>query len=182
VTQPTPLPYGLRDIKLTPFTDNTYTAYGTSVDLPNARTLHFTEVAESSQLRGDDAVKASHSSAPQVNWELEGGGISFEAVRVMYGGTLAETGSAPNRIKTLDKTEDDNRPYFKIEGQVISDSGGDVHCIIYRAQAQGDLDGTFTDQEFFLTGASGIGIGSLVPATIKRVWRMVQNETATAIP
>lgn len=181
MTQPVSLPYGLRAIKVTPFTDNTYTAYGTSVAFPNSRTLHFTEVAESSQLRGDDTVKATHESAPQVEWELEGGGISFEALRVMYGGTVAETGSAPNRIKTIHKTEDDSRPYFKIEGQIISDSGGDLHAVIYKAKATGDLDGTFQDQEFFLTGASGIGIGSNVVATLRRVWSFVQNETATAI-
>ncbi len=181
MTQPTPLPYGLRDIKLKPFTDNTYTAYGTAVDLPNARSLAFNETAESNTLRGDDREVASHESAAAVEWELEAGGLSFEAVKVMYGGTLAETGVTPNRVKRLYKTESDQRPYFYIEGQVISDSGGDLHAVIYKNKATGDLSGTFADQEFFLTGASGRGIGSNVVATLGRVWEFVQNETVTAI-
>lgn len=181
MTQPIPLPYGLRDLKVTPFTDNTLTAYGASVDLPNIRTLSFAEVVESQELRGDDALKATHETAPSVEWELESGGVSYEAARVMVGGTVSESGSTPNRIKRFYKTEDDARPYFKIEGQAISDSGGDVHCIIYRAKATGNFEGTFGDQEFFLSGFSGVGLGSLVPATLKRVWEFVQNETTTAI-
>jgi hypothetical protein len=181
VTQPVSLPYGMRDIKVRGFTDATYTAYTAFVDFPNARSLAWSEVAESNTLRGDDREVASHESAPAVEWELEGGGLSFEACKVMYGGTIAETGVAPNRVKRYYKTEDDQRPYFYIEGQVISDSGGDLHAVIYKAKATGDLTGTFSDQEFFLTGASGRGIGSNVVATSKRVWEFVQNETITSI-
>ena len=176
------LPYGIRDIKLTPFTDATCTAYAAgSVDLPNGRTLSFTEKEEFSQLRGDDKVIASHGSGPTVEWELEGGGCPLDAIKVMYGGTVATTGSTPNQIKILTKLEDDTRPYFKIEGQAISDSGGDLHCVIFRARATDDLSGEFKDGEFFLTGASGEGYGSLVTADVKKVWAWVQNETATAI-
>jgi hypothetical protein len=181
VTQPVPLPYGMRQIVVTPFTDNTYTAYGTSVALPNSRTLSFAEAAESNVLRGDDEEVASHESAPAVEWSLEGGGTPYEAIKVMYGGTVAETGSAPNRVKRLYKTTQDSRPYFKIEGRAISDSGGDLHIVIYRAKATGNLEGTMADQEFMLTAASGRGIGSKVVATLNRVWEFVQNETAVAI-
>lgn len=177
-----PLPYGIRDIKLTGFTDATCTAYAaSSVDLPNSRTLAFTEKEEFSQLRGDDKVVASHGNGPMVEWELEGGGISLEAVHLMYGGTITTSGSTPNQVKTLTKLEDQSRPYFKIEGQAISDSGGDLHCVIFRARATDDLSGEFKDGEFFITGASGEGYGSLVAANLKTVWAWVQNETATAI-
>jgi hypothetical protein len=171
----------MRDLKVKPFTDNTYTAYGTTVDLPNIRSLAWNEVAESNTLRGDDEEIASHESAPAVEWEMESGGLPFEAVKVMYGGTISETGVTPNRVKTYYKTTQDSRPYFFIEGQSISDSGGDLHPVIYRAKATGDLNGTFSDQEFFLMGASGRGIGSKVVATLNRVWAFVQNETVTAV-
>ena len=181
MTQPVALPYGMRDIKVRGFTDATYTAYTAFVDLPNIRSLAWNEVAESNTLRGDDEEIASHESAPAVEWEMESGGLPFEAIKVMYGGTIAETGVAPNRVKTYYKTTQDQRPYFYIEGQSISDSGGDVHPVIYRAKATGDLSGTFADQEFFMTGASGRGIGSKVVATVNRVWAFVQNETVTAV-
>ena len=44
---PTALPYGIRDIKITPYTDAAATTLAvTSIDLPNARTLSFSETEE----------------------------------------------------------------------------------------------------------------------------------------
>lgn len=176
-----PLPYGLREVKVTPYTTAAATVLGTPVKLPYGRTLSFAEVEEFQDLRGDDKLVATHGAGPQVEWELEAGGISFEAGAVMYGGTVSTSGVTPNQIKKWRKKVTDQRPYFKIEGQVISDSGGDVHAVIYRAKATGNLEGEFTDGEFFLTGASGLGLPSLVVADLDYVWDLVQNETATAI-
>jgi hypothetical protein len=175
----TTLPFGLRDIRLTPYTDLTATILGTSLDLPNARTLTFAEVEDFQELRGDDSVVATHGNGPGVEWELEGGGVSLEAVATMYGGTVATTGVTPNQIKSLTKKITDQRPYFKIEGQSISDNGGDFHQVIYRAKATDNLTGEQADGDWFLTGASGIGMKSLVIADLDKVWAWVQNETIT---
>lgn len=177
-----PLPFGMRDIRLTPFTTPAATAYGTPVDLPNARTLAFTENEEATELRGDDRVVASHGSGPAVEWELESGGISFEAFKILSGATITESGTTPNQIKSMTKLVTQDRPYFKIEGQAISDSGGDFHMVIWKAKATGELGGSLGDQEFFLTSASGIGVGSTVAVDLDKAWTMVQNETVTAIP
>jgi hypothetical protein len=183
MAQGTPLPYGLRDIKITSFTTLAATAYAaSSIDFPNARTLVFTEVEEFNDLRGDDRLVTSHGSGPNIEWELEGGGLSFEIVRAMYGGAILETGVTPNQVKRLRKLVSDVRPPFKLEGQIISDSGGDVHAILYRCKATDNLSGTFGDGEFFLTSASGKGYASTVPADLDTVWDLVQNETAVAIP
>jgi hypothetical protein len=181
---PVPLPFGLRDVKVTPYTDATATALAaSSIDLPNARVFSFAETEEYEELRGDDSLVATHGNGPIVNWELEGGGYSPEVVRAMYGGTLTETGTTPNRIKRLRKLKTDIRPYFKVEGQMISDSGGDVHAIVWRCKATDDFSGEFSDGQFFLTGASGQGLGCLIAgADINTVWDLIQNETATAIP
>ncbi|MFT8046885.1 hypothetical protein ACMYMB_23080, partial [Salmonella enterica subsp. enterica serovar Enteritidis] len=52
----TSLPYGLRDVKLTPLVNG---VPGTPVDLPNARTLSFSESEDSEELRGDDKIVAT---------------------------------------------------------------------------------------------------------------------------
>jgi hypothetical protein len=53
----TPLPYGLRDVKLTPYSDASGSVLGaTVIDLPNSRTLSFSETEEFEELRGDDRV------------------------------------------------------------------------------------------------------------------------------
>lgn len=170
-----PLPFGLRDVKIFPFTGETPAVTG--IDLPNARTMSFSESEDFEELRGDDGVAATHGSGPNVDWELEGGGISFEAVKAMYGGAITTTGVSPAQVKTYSKTRDDVRPYFKAEGQSISDSGGDFHVVLYKCKAQGELSGEAADGSFWLTGASGRAI----PNTDGDLYDFVQNETITAI-
>ena len=67
----TPLPYGLRDIKLTSYTtDAATTLASTSVDLPYARTLSFSEAEEFTELRGDDQVVTTRGQGASVEWEF----------------------------------------------------------------------------------------------------------------
>lgn len=185
MTLPTALPFGLRDIKLIPYTDLTATVLDdTMVDLPYARTLSFTEAEDFEELRGDDQLVTSHGSGPQVEWELESGGISLEAWAVLTGGTVTTSGLAPNIVKTFRKKVTDQKPFFCIVGQSVSDSGGDMHCIIYRARVTDNLEGSFEDQTFFLTSCSGLGFGSWRTAPADEfgtVYDFVQHQAVTAI-
>lgn len=173
-----PLPFGLRDVKLSP--ETTPGTYGAGVDLPVARTLSFTDSEEFEELQGDDETVASHGAGPTVEWELESGGLPFEAFKIMAGGTIVSSGVTPAEIKTYSKLTTDARPYFKAEGQAISDSGGDVHGILYRCKADGDLEGEFGQGAFFLTSASGHAYGH-TGAGDKKLYEFVQNEQAIAI-
>jgi hypothetical protein len=176
------LPYGMRDIKLTRYTDETASELDTTpVDLPVARTLSFSETEDFSQLRGDDEVVANHGAGAIVEWELESGGISFYAWSVLSGGEVTETGLAPNRQRRIRKNTKSVRPEFKIEGQVMSDSGGDLHAEIWRCKCTEDIAGEFTDSEFMLTSASGQGLGSKMTANLGDIWDFTQNETAMEI-
>lgn len=178
-----PLPYGLREVRITPYTDFTRTVLaGTSIKFPNMQTFTFSETEEFQELRGDDSLVAVHGSGASVEWELEGGGYSFEAIAAMYGGTVSTTGVTPNQVKTFDKRGTDIRPYFKVRGRAISDSGGDFHAVVHAARATDNLEGEFADGEFWLTKGSGRGLPSLVVADIDKVYSFIQNETATAVP
>jgi hypothetical protein len=179
------IPFGLRDVKLIPYTDLTaVTLETTLVDLPVSRTLSFTEAEEFEDLRGDDELITSHGSGPNVEWELEAGGISLEALVAMNGGEITTTGTTPDAVKTYRKKTGDQKPFFAIVGQSISDSGGDLHCIIYRAKVTDNIEGEFGDQEFFLTKCSGKGYGSrrTAPADeLGTVYDFVHHETITTI-
>lgn len=176
-----PLPYGLRDIKLRGFTDaGATTPSATSVDLPYARTFTFNESEDFEVLRGDDSTVTTRGKGPAVDWELEGGGISLPAYAIIAGGVVTASGTTPNQVNRYRKLSTDSRPYFKVEGQVISDSGGDFHGLLYRCRATGDLGGDFGDGQFFLTGAKGTGLGSFEPATLNALYDLIQNETVTA--
>lgn len=182
----TALPYGIRDIKITPYTDAAGTVLSeTSIDLPNARTLSFSDTEEFQELRGDDRVVAVHGNGAAVEWDLEAGGLPFEAFKAMAGGTITESGATPNGVKIYAKKVTDQRPYFKVEGQAISDSGGDIHTVLHRCKATGELSGSFTDGEFFLTAASGQALALTAdhddPSMVDEIYRFVHNETVTAI-
>lgn len=178
----TPLPYGLRDVKITPYTDAAGTTLAaSSIDLPNARTFHFTDSEDFEELRGDDRVVASHGKGAAVDWSLEAGGLPFEAFQAMAGGTITSSGATPNQKKVYAKKVTDQRPYFQVEGQAISDSGGDVHCLLPRCKATGDLEGEFNDGEFFLTSAEGNAYASLAAGNTDVIYQFTQNETAAAI-
>lgn len=169
------LPYGLRDIKLTPI--NSDGSYGTSVDLPVAQTLSFSEAEEFEELRGDDRLVAVHGQGPTVEFDLEAGGISLEAWQVMTGGTLDEAGSTPSQTKSLTKLVTDSRPYFKIEGQSINDVDGDTHVTIWKAKLTDNLEGEFADGQFFVTSCSGQGLGNDDDELYTITW----NETSVAL-
>jgi len=169
------LPYGLRDVKLTPI--NSDGSLGTAVDLPVSQTLSFSEAEEFEELRGDDVVVAIHGKGPSVEFDLEAGGISLEAWKVLTGGTLADTGSTPTQTKSLLKKTTDSRPYFRIEGQSINDVDGDTHVIIYKCKLTDNLEGEFADGQFFITSCSGQGIGDASDQLYKITW----NETSASI-
>lgn len=172
----TALPFGLREVVLTPI--NPDGTEGTAVRLPHSRTFSFTEAEDFEELRGDDRLVAVRGSGSEVEWELESGGIDLDAYKVIAGGTVAESGTTPTQTKTFSKKGTDTRPYFKVEGRAISDSGGDVHCVVYRCRCTDSLEGTFEDGQFFLTEASGRGIPD--PDT-DALYDFVYNESETEI-
>jgi hypothetical protein len=169
------LPYGCRDVKLRPI-DSAGTV-GSSVDLPAARTLSFTESEDFEELRGDDKVIAIRGKGPKIEWELESGGIALAAHKVMAGGTTTAAGVTPNASLALKKKVTDARPYFQAEGQSISDSGGDFHVLLYKLRASDSLEGEMGDGQFWLTNASGEGIGD----NNDDLYEFKANETAVTI-
>lgn len=181
MTAPTALPYGMRDLKITPYADAAGSTLSSEViDLPNMQTLSFSETEEFQELRGDDRVVAIRGSGAVVEWELEAGGYKLRVWEVMTGGTVTQTGIAPNRKWRLDKRSSDSRGYFLIEGQIISDSGGDLHAIIYRCRCNDSIEGEFADGEFFITNASGQGLPILDDAN-DMLYSIEINETASPI-
>jgi hypothetical protein len=182
------LPYGLRDVKLIQYPTLEAIAFGsTLVDLPVARTFSFNETEEYTDLRGDDALQTSHGQGAQVEWELESGGISFAAHAAISGATVIESGISPNQVKRLRKKTTDQRPFFTVIGQSISDSGGDFQGVVWRARATGNIESELADGEFMIPTVSGIGFPCKVSGMVgglevlDSVYDFVQRETIGVI-
>lgn len=178
------LPYGLRDVKvglLDPVTQLPLAL----VDLPNGQTFSFTDSEEFAELRGDDKVIAKRGKGAVVEWELESGGISLEAYAIMAGGTVTVSGTGTNTKKSYKKYATTSRPDFWVEGQAMSESGGDYHAVVPRCKADDSLEGSLEDGEFWVSSASGTGMPSLAPVTDTKhhelLYELVHNEQATAI-
>lgn len=180
---PTSLPYGMRDCKVTPYLNAGATQLSnTSYDLPYMQTFSFSEAEEFTELRGDDKVVTTRGRGSSVEWETESGGLPLEIANVLVGGVIDVTGTGSTEVRKFTKKASDTRPFFRIEGQILSDSGGDVHCVIDRARVTGEFSGEFSDGEFFTTGLSGVGLPSLLAGREDILYEMVQNAVAKAIP
>ncbi|AKU45319.1 major tail protein [Mycobacterium phage Madruga] len=175
------LPYGVRDIKLTQYLDALGMVLGpTSVDLPHIQTLNFTEAEEFSELRGDDKLITTRGRGSSVNWDLESGGISIAAWAIFTGGSVIERGLAPDREVELQKKATQPRPWFRIDGKIISDSGGDVLVRIYRCRANGDISAGFTDGEFTTSSVTGVGY-PLLDDTNDLLYSIFRRETSKSL-
>lgn len=175
------LPYGIRDGKLTPYTDAQGTVLDTeSIDLPNMQKLSFSESEEFAELRGDDRLITTRGKGAQVDWSLEAGGISVKAWAIMSGGSVIESGLTPNRKIILRKKATDTRPFFRIDGRIVSDSGGDVHVRIYRCRCNDTIQGDFADGEFFVTSASGVGL-PLLDDQNDLLYDIIRHESSTVL-
>lgn len=179
---PDALPYGLRQIRLTPYTDAQGTALGNvSYPLPVAMTLGFSETEQYDELRGDDVLVAVHGRGAQVDWSLEAGGISITAWSIVSGATVIEEGVAPNRRTRLRKSGDDVRPYFRIDGRAISDSGGSMQTRIYRCKANGRLQADLRGGAFQTSRIDGIGM-PMVGDGGRWLYEFIRQENDLALP
>lgn len=174
----TSLPFGLRQVKLTPLDAAGALVTASSAFLPASRTFTFKETEDFEELTGDDKVIASHGKGPVVQWDLEGGGIALPVWKILSGGAIVSAGTTPAVIKTFTKLATDARPYFQVEGRAISDSGGDYGMRVYRCKADGDLEASLAGGSFLLTAASGKGYGDV---SSDKLYDFIQQETAAAL-
>lgn len=153
------IPFGLRQVKLVPLKDDGTEDTANAVFLPAARTFSFSETEDFETLEGDDRTVASHGAGPTVDWELEGGGISLKAWKVLAGGTTSTEGTTPASVNKYTKLNTESRPYFNVYGRAISDNGGDFETKVSRCKADSSIEGSMENGSFQLTSASGKGYG-----------------------
>lgn len=178
---PNALPYGIRQIMLTPYLDAQGSILASvSYPLPVAMTMGFSETEQYDELRGDDVLVAVHGRGPQVDWSLEAGGLPIKPWSIISGAMVIESGVTPTRQVRLRKSGNDLRPYFRTDGRIISDSGGSVQARIYRCKANGRLQADFRGGAFQTSRIDGIGL-PLAGDAGRWLYEIIQNETDTAL-
>lgn len=134
-------PYGLHRVWITPYLDTDGTILGpVSYRLPIAQTLAFTESEDFDTLDGDDkSAVAIQGKGATVDGSLEAGGLDLMTYSIISGAQLIESGVEPNVKRVVRKKGSDARPYFRVEGQVLSNGGGDNVARIFRCKANGKI-------------------------------------------
>lgn len=164
--------YGLRDLKVTNITGTL------QEDLDAAQSLTFSPTFSSSELRGDDVIKASMGSLNGGTATLSAGGYSSAAVAIMFGKTLSQSGSTPNESTTLQLNQGDVMPYFKVYGLARDESGGDVHVLLSKVKVTGWGGINFSDENWFI---NSVDLQCLDDGT-NGVAKIIQHETTTTLP
>ncbi|WP_044109847.1 fibronectin type III domain-containing protein [Mycobacterium canetti] len=134
-------PYGLHRLWIYPYLDSDGSVLSNvGHRMPIARKFMFTETEETDSLDGDDKTAlAIQGKGASVDGSLEAGGLDLMTYSIITGAQLVESGLEPNLKRTVRKRASDQRPYFRIDGQVISNGGGDHIARVWRCRANGKV-------------------------------------------
>lgn len=164
-------PFALSEVVLVPYNG---ASLGSPVQLPSSRTLKFKVRVKSGEFTGDARLQAVAAIEEGVEWELEAGGISLEALAALTGRTVTSEGTTPNRKITFNAGGAKFYPYVKIFGKSLGDGPDDIHAVIYKAKVTEGFEGTFEYGQFLATAIKGIGVDD----GTNGIYDFIQNETA----
>lgn len=99
-----------------------------------------TVTVEEAVLEGNDVDIASVSFVKGGEGSAGNGSMSMAAMAIIFGTTVATTGSTPNRVSTLKINKSLRPPYFKIYGEAFDDELGALHVIVNKAKLSGDFE------------------------------------------
>ena len=144
-----------------------------------SQTLSFAERILSAELSGSDKLVAVASRSVGVEWSLEEGGIPLNAYAIMTGRTLVSSGTSPGIVYTLSGSGGDCLPYFKIYGRALGEGcTEDLHCKLGKCKITGNIEGEFSEGEFFVTSCSGIAVND----STGKAFEWVSHETGEDLP
>jgi len=163
-------PFGLRDVQVKAIG-------GSFVALNAAQVLSFVPIVTAERLRGGDKLVAIASIIEGVEWELSEGGVPFDVIDILIGGTLSSSGSTPDEVDTFTIDGAETNPWFIVEGRAISeDATSDMHVTLWKCKVE-SISWRMEQGAFVITECSGAGIDD----DTNGVLTMEQYETATAI-
>jgi len=170
---------GINDAKISPIAVDTSAAltYEAGVDVPGITNLKLTPTFIEKQLKGDESVLDTYAKLEQIDWSIEHGVISLDALAIMIGGEVTSGGATPNQTQTFSLTKDDLPKYFKLEAKTDYTDVGDAHFTLFKCKCT-SFDYTLQGEEYATISASGKAIPTTKDGKVKDI---VFNETAQDI-
>ncbi len=168
--------YTLVDLKVAALSGDTP---GSLVDVPGIQSMQVTVTNDNTELRGDNKVIAIVDKGSGVEWSMEEGGLSLDAMAVIFGVNYTDSGTTPNIKRQWNLKSTDVRPYFFVCGKALSDDGTqDLQVSVWKAKATDNFELTLQDGEFVVPSFGGLAIGR---TSDDRIMTLLQHETAGAI-
>ncbi|ABD94207.1 hypothetical protein [Kitasatospora aureofaciens] len=154
-----------------------------SVDVPGIKSLAISGNMQSKTLRGDNTLLDTSAYIDGVTGAAEHALLSLDALAVMLGGTVTDSGTTPAQKSVWDLTNLSAPSYFKIEGVTPPNGssliGGDVHVVLHKVQLSKFPELGFAGDDYRIPKFEV----SAVPLASNGKWLSITfNETAVAIP
>lgn len=164
--------YGLRDIKITNDADTV------QADLNAAVTFTFKPGTNRIIIEGDDVVKKDWATVKGGEGTLSAGAYSSDAMAIMLGKTLVVAGSSPNETATMDISEGDVLPPFKIYGMATGPDGDATQVLLGNCRLIEVPEYRMQNQTAYTKDISVSVIGD----ANGRIARFIQKQTAGTLP
>jgi hypothetical protein len=116
--------------------NTTGTTYGISIPLPGIKAVKVTGTVNTVDLRGDNTFLDTDSMLSAVAVELDHAKVSLDALNVMMGGVVVDSGVTPNQQSTWALLNPPPFGYFKIEARSASADPalGDFHILMAKVK------------------------------------------------
>lgn len=155
--------------------------YGTAVDVPGIKSVGLSFEINNKELRGDNRRLEADSILVGINGTFNHAKMNLDALPILLGGTVVDSGLAPNQIARYRRIGSEVFSDFKFEGRTppsgVNLVGGDAHLVVFKAKITGyELGLAEENYQVF----SGTFAGSF-RVSDDALWDLILNETATAI-
>jgi hypothetical protein len=177
--------FGVNDAKISKITADPAggtTTYATAVDVPGIKSVTISGEINTVDLRGDHSLLDSDSTLQNISLNFEYAKLPLDALVVMLGGTVTDTGTTPSQVAKLALLGTDVllANTWKFEARTVSADtvGGDVHFVLYKCRLA-SFPEMGTAEEDYLTFSVE---GRCFPRLSDSKWiDVVLNETLAAI-
>lgn len=168
--------YGLRDLKIAPYTSPGI--YGTTIDIDAAQAFTVTLVTQTAILEGDDVEKDVYAKIKAVEANMRNGDVSLDVLDILTGGTLYEGVGYDD----LMVSQDDNIGYFGVVGKVVgTNDGGCTMLFIPKAKINGNVSYQAQQNSYLIPEVQIRGVDDGAPNNLVRI-RHYDVDRTVAIP
>lgn len=146
--------FGLRSLHIAPLTDETAGTYGALIQLEGAQEFTCTPSTETTELIGDDVILESETQLLGYEFEFKNAIISFEALKVLEGGTVTDKkdGADLKIGEIYTNTSSDVQGTFGLVGK--TQKAGDVHLALLKCKCE-SIEWSFVNKEYCILNGKG---------------------------